>query len=505
MSLVLLLHAHLPYVRDVEREGTLEEDWLYEAITDVYLPLCRVLEAWHADGVDARLTVSISPTLAAMLTDELLVTRYAARLDRLIDFAAKETEPLAKWYADRLARCRADFSERYGRDLTKAFATFLSRGQIELATSSATHAYLPLLSPEPTFQRSQIRIGVRSHERVFGKAPRGFWLPECGYEPGLDAALADAGLEWFVLDTHGVTNADPPPSRGHRAPLLTKHGVVAFARDPSAAASVWSDRTGYPSDVRYRERYRDAGFDRPTAVVQDWLLADGARRALGFKYHRITGRDVALADKEPYDRGAALEAVEAHAEDFASYVSDQAGLVVAPYDAELFGHWWFEGPDFLDRVGRRLEGEMTTPSAVIDAGERFVVTVPAASSWGAGGHAETWLNEATDWIWPELHDAADRLTRLAKTFVDASGIVRRAVVQAGRELLLASASDWPFILSNRTVTAYATARVRGHLARFDELVRDIEANHIDVERLVRYEAEDNAFADLEPADFAADG
>lgn len=523
--LVLFLHAHLPYVRHPNRRDVLEEDWLYEAITDVYLPLCRLFDGWYREGVDVRLAMSVSPPLVEMLQDELLLDRYQERLRRLVELAGLEVQrtrgtdcwPLATRYYERLTRTAEDFAVTYGRDLVGAFGRFARRGQLELATSAATHAYLPLHGVHPSFLRAQIRTGVRAHRRAFGLDPAGFWLPECGYEPGLDDYLAEEGIRYFVMDTHGVTNADPPPVLRHYAPVVCPSGVMAFPRDPASSERVWSAKRGYPSDPRYRERYRDVGFELPPEALNGLVLSDGARRAVGIKYHRVTGLDVPLEDKARYDPELAEDAVEAHAEDFvagriadASRIAQQrarGAVIVAPYDAELFGHWWYEGPAFLDRVVRKVASrrglQLATPTDVIDGGERFQLVAPAHSSWGAGGYASTWLNAATDWILPELHAATIRMRRLADRHARAEGLQRRALTQAARELLLASASDWPFILTHRTVVSYAEQRVRDHLARFDRLHDALASDRIDLELLESLESEDAAFRDLDPRDFCS--
>lgn len=490
--LVLFLHAHLPYVRHVDRENALEEDWLFEAITDVYLPLCRLLDRWNADRVPVRIALSVSPTLTVMLRDRLLLQRYAKRLEDLLALARRERRrtsdgplaPLAESNAHRFEAARTDFFETYDGDLVEAFARAQRRGQLELCTTAATHAFLPHHALHPELVHAQLAVAIRSHHTAFGAAPHGIWLPECGYVPGLDEHLADVGLAYFVMDTHGVTNADPPPVFGHYAPVVCASGVVAFPRDPAASAAVWSDRHGYPGAPEYQERHRDAGFDLDAEALGPLLLDGGQRRSVGIKYHRITGRDVPLGDKALYDPAAAAARIHADAEHFVrtriddavhfARTRDRPAVLVAPYDAELFGHWWFEGPAFLDAVVRNIANTdaiaLATPRDVLDAGERFQLTAPAHSSWGAGGYGWTWLNETTDWILPRLHAATERLwSKLPARPHD-----QRALRQAARELLLACASDWPFILTNDSVVEYATARVKQHLDDFERLTRTID-------------------------------
>ncbi len=513
--LVLLLHAHLPYVRHVERKNLLEEDWLYEAITDVYLPLCRLLDRWHAEHVPVRITLSVSPTLTAMLRDRLLLDRYADRLEALLALARSECArtnggplaDLAQSTAERFEAARTDFFDTYDGDLVEVFARAQRRGQLELFTTAATHAFLPHHTLHPELVRAQLAVAIRSHRRAFHAVPHGIWLPECGYVPGLDDHLEAAGLAYFVMDTHGVTNADPPPVFRHYAPVVCPSGVVAFPRDPAASAAVWSDQHGYPGHAQYRERHRDVGFDLDPEALGPLLLDGGQRRPVGIKYHRVTGRDVPLGAKALYDPVAAAARVRADADHFVRTRVDDAvhfahtryrsAVLVAPYDAELFGHWWFEGPAFLDAVVRKIAEtatlELATPGDVLDAGDRFQLTAPAHSSWGAGGYGWTWLNETTDWILPRLHAATERL----RATLTANAASPRALRQAARELLLACASDWPFILTNDSVVEYATARVTQHLDNFDRLL-----GTIDEDTIVALERAHPIFPDLQLADLS---
>jgi len=241
--LALVLHAHLPYVRHQEHENFLEENWLFEAITETYIPLFLVLENLIEDQIDFRLTISLTPTLASMLLDPLLQSRYLKKLDGTIELAEKEiarTEadpvfrPLALLYHKRLLQVRDAFLNRYRKNLAGAFQRFQQLGKIELAASAATHGYLPLLSVNESAVRAQVGVGVQHYQQVFGEKPKGFWLPECGYYPGVDRILREHGIRYTILETHGVTRADHRPRYGVFAPLFCPSGLAVFGRDPDS-------------------------------------------------------------------------------------------------------------------------------------------------------------------------------------------------------------------------------------------------------------------------------
>ncbi|MER3415056.1 MAG: DUF1957 domain-containing protein [Gemmataceae bacterium] len=518
--LCIVLHAHLPFVRHPEFEDFLEEDWLYEAITETYIPLLQMMESLERDDVDWRLTISISPTLAAMLADPLLQSRYVRHLDNLIRLCEKEIERtrfdvafhrLAHMYHTRFTRARRTFTETYGSNLLRGFAHFHETGKLELMTCAATHGLLPLMTINGNAVRAQIEVGCQEFARHFGHRPKGMWLPECGYAPGIDRLLRDSGIRYFFVDTHGVLFAEPRARYGVYAPLLCPDtGVACFGRDTESSKQVWSAIEGYPGDYNYREFYRDVGFDLDYDYIRPHLHQIGVRTFLGIKYYKITGK---TDHKLPYDPQAALEKAAEHAGNFmfnrekqvewlAGLMHGRQPIVVAPYDAELFGHWWFEGPDWLNFLLRKICYDQQTIKTITvpEYLERYPthqVSQPAFSTWGWKGYCEVWLNGNNDWIYRHLHEAADRMVELARRFPQADPLQRRALNQAARELLLAQSSDWAFIMQTRTAVQYADDRTRTHILNFLHLYDQLRDGRIDEDWLSKLEARHNIFPDLD--------
>ena len=514
--LALILHAHLPYVRHPEHDRFLEESWLFEAITECYLPLLGVMAGWHRDGMHTRLTLSLSPTLCAMVLDPLLQDRYERHLNGLIELSEKETyrtqwEPrqhaLAGMYFRRLQELRQAYYA-CDRDLVGAFRRFQDLGRLEIVTCAATHALLPLLAHHPPALRGQILTARDHYQSCFGRDPRGIWLPECAYAEGVETVLQEANLRWFLTDTHGVLHATPRPRYGVFAPIFTRNAVAAFGRDLESARQVWSRHEGYPGDPRYRDFYRDVGFDLDFDYVRPYLPTPDQRGFTGLKYHRITGGD---GGKEIYDREAALRVADDHATHFLrarteqirrlAEIMDRPPLVVSPYDAELFGHWWYEGPEFLDLFVRKAYFDqkiftLVTPEEFLLRYPTQQVATPSPSSWGEEGYWRAWLNDTNEWIYPHLQMAQERMTELARRFPRATGLTERALKQAARELLLAQASDWPFILRTGTSPEYARRRVKNHLLRFLKLHEQLTAKRVDAAWLGEIEHLDNLFPDV---------
>lgn len=531
----LILHAHLPYVRHPEYPEFLEEDWLFEAITEVYLPLIFIFQNLHDADAAPRVAINVSPPLSEMLADPLLQERYTRHLENLLDLAEKEVnrtsseaiefQAVAEMYADNLRHSLGLWNDRYGRNLINAFRELQDEGVLEIITCCATHGFLPLIST-PEARRAQISIAVANYKKHFHRQPRGIWLAECAYEPGVEKILKEFGIEYFISDTHAILYGDPRPKYGVHAPVVCPNGVATFARDIETSQQVWSAEIGYPGNDVYREFYRDIGWDLPIDYLKPYLHADGNRRHLGLKYHRITGRNVPQQHKQPYIPKLATEKAAENAMHFIGERIKQAHklrktfdghppLVTSPYDAELFGHWWFEGPQFIDFLFRKMHWDQNeiaavTPGDFLDSGIPIQVQQPTASSWGENGYYKVWLNENNSWMYPYQHDAERRMTEYADRFAAAEApsfpvslvhngadISVRLLNQMARELLLAQSSDWAFQIYQGTTVEYSSRRFQSHIHRFDLLAKMLDSGNIDHELLAEIGARDNIFAEID--------
>ena len=525
--LALVLHTHLPFVRHPEEEFFLEEIWLFEAITECYIPLIQVFQRLLDDDVPFRITMSLTPTLVSMLQDSLLQERYLRHLDRLIELSEKEIERtsfqpefhhLARMYHGKFLEAKAVFVQQCQKDLVDAFKYFQDKGCMEIIASSATHGFSPLLNVCKEAVSAQIHIGVDHYTKTFGQPPNGIWLPECGYYPGLDEILKEAGVRYFFVDSHGIINADPLPRYGVYAPVYCTSGVGAFGRDWESSKQVWSAKEGYPGDADYREYYKDIGYELDFDYIRPYIHPMGIRINTGIKYWRITGNNYY---KEPYRPEWAREKAAIHAANFMfnrekqvehlSHYMDRKPIIIAPYDAELFGHWWYEGPVWIEFLMRKIAYDQKTvkaitPSEYLREYPTNQIAVPSQSSWGYKGYNEYWLEGSNDWIYKHLYMAAERMIELVKTHKPVknkpkSDPMRRALHQAARELLLAQASDWPFIMKTGTMIPYAHKRFTSHISRFTRLYNDIKNNQIDGGWLREIELRDNIFSDMPCADY----
>jgi len=548
-AFTFVLHSHLPYARQAGRWPHGEE-WLHEGATDTYLPLLAALHDLADENVPVRLTVSLTPVLLEQLADPLVLDNLETFLRELRERASSDVtrfeqagEPawaaVAAFYRDRFAWLLSTFRDRFGRDLIGAFRRLQDLGSVELATSAATHGYLPLFERDSAIH-AQVAVGVRTYVRHFGRWPESFWLPECGYRPpyvtdegrghlrpGLHEFLADQGILCFFAETHAVEGGHPVgkalgdalgpygqiprrytvPGGSYPEPTIKTTylpywvggtRVAVLGRNNRTGLQVWSAEHGYPGDYHYREFHKRDGVS-------------------GLHYWRVTGARGDLADKALYNPDAAFARVRDHAAHFSGLVEDllrefhastgRFGIISAAYDTELFGHWWFEGVEWLKEVLRRLSGSehvqlVGAAEFVREHPPEDVLSLPE-SSWGQAGNHFTWLNVDTQWMWPLITGASLRMERLVAANPRPDSLAARALNQAARELLLLQSSDWPFLVTTGQAREYAETRFQSHLQRFDELADGLEAGAVDERALQRYESLDNPFLDIDYRDFAA--
>ena len=514
-----VLHAHLPYIHHPESEDYLEEEWLFEAISETYIPLLLNFKKLEEEHVDFRLTMTMSPPLLNMLDNKLLQERYIKYLNKHIELAEKEVKRtvydsrlnnLSKYYLNRYTNDLHVFKDIYNCELIKGFKHFQDIGVLEIITCGATHGYFPILYINEKTVRAQIAVGVQTYKKFFGKAPRGIWLPECGYVPEADKYLKEFGIEYAIVETHGILYADPTPIYGTYAPIVSYGGLVAFGRDLESSRQVWSSINGYPGDFNYREFYRDIGYDCDYEYIKPYIASNGARVNTGIKYYRITGKD---CPKDYYDIQWAKDSAEKQAGHFmdcrtkqidhlASYMNVPP-IITCPYDAELYGHWWYEGPYWLYILFKKIyydecNFKLITPSEYIDMYPQMQVSTPCRSSWGANGYSEVWLNQTNDYAHRHLHKAGDRMCELASMFPNEGNTLRRqALNQCARELLLAQSSDWLFIITNGTMVEYAHKAIKDHIGRFTKLYYQIKNNKIDAKYLLDIFDKDDIFPEID--------
>ncbi len=542
MRFVLTLHSHLPWVLHHGRwpHGS---DWICEAALDTYLPLVAALDRLETSGTDAMLTLGVTPVLAAQLAHPTFRTEldayFAQRLeaidtlpDELDQSGDTELIPLAAFWKSRVETLQATWRQ-IGGDLIGAFRRHAAAGRLELISSAATHGFLPLLGRDESI-RLQLLVGRAEHVRRFGELPRGCWVPECAYRPrgpwqplpsatpvadrpGIEEHLSYAGFRWFFVDAHlaeagetydlysGVprrttkTSAARSPYRAYQvATAAAGRPVHVLVRDPKTTAQVWSRHGGYPGDGRYLEFHK-------------------IRYPGGLKLWRVTSTTADLGDKESYRPDEAQTAVAFHAGHFRELLDTVAGsatrhdrVIVAPFDTELFGHWWFEGVDFVEQLFDRLESDgavvPTSAGQFLDDEKPNTVLALGQGSWGANGDFSMWLNPETEWTWQRLWPLEERFWNAAPHAVQRPELFE-IIDQAARELLLAQSSDWQFIISTGAAGDYATKRFVEHCDALETLLPALEGAPVNLGH-VRYVAAqlrdiDGLFEDLVGAVAAA--
>ena len=426
----LVLHMHLPFVRHIEFPVSLEEQWLFEAITSCYAPLLKMFWNLEHDKIDFRITVSISPPLVSMLSDPELQERYREFLRESIALAEKELEHnkgktfqhTIETILNRLHSAKEVF-ESYGGNILHGFRDFQNLEKVEVMTCAGTHPILPYYTQMPEIARGHIQLACRQYESIFGRWPRGMWLPENAFVPGLDHFLAKEGIKWTIVNSTGITRGSTRPWYSTYRPVITHNNLAVFGIDEDTRAQVWSREAGYPGDARYKEWYRDIGYDAGWEYLPEYFKTGNVRRNTGLKYYRITGKNVPLHEKQPYSPEWANQAVadqasrpvrhchrgaQAH---FQRNKHQIKPIALSAYDGELFGHWWEEGPAWIEMVFRKMCCDQSsvrpcTPSEFLAEQPRHQLQMPAPSTWGKKATFETWLDgrayRPNAWIYRHL-------------------------------------------------------------------------------------------------------
>lgn len=508
-SLNLILHAHQPYVRHLEYERFLEEDWLYEALNETYIPLLRMLDritSEHFSGV--KLTLCFSPTLLSMLSDPALQERFLSYMERHLELGRKEIERTKNENSDCYLMAYRYYNETSENlrvykslkcDLISAFKNYEERGVVEIIGSAATHAFLPLYKDYPSAVNAEIEEGIEVHKKYFNKIPKGFWLPECGYYPGLDKILKKNGIEWIQLPSQApLLSADRSLFGGYR-PITLPSGVKAFSLDWGLTNLVWSDKTGYPCDGVYREFYRDIGYELPLDYVGPYMHEEGLRVFTGFKYYAITGK---TDNKIFYDISKAEEKCTEHVknfifnlerkDEFLSSYGINDGVINIAFDAELFGHRWYEGIDFLEKLLLSLSTKesnitLSTPSEILKEKGKTEKLRINECSWNPRGGEDGYLEGGNRWVCRHTFNAIEKMEDLIRRFPSQGDLKDRFLTQASKELLLALSSDWQVMIHNNTSSSYAEKRLRGHLESFNVVYSSMCKNTANTEWLINAE------------------
>lgn len=511
-SFCLVLHTHMPYVR---KNGTwpVGEDWLYRAISQAYIPILGVLAQLDGEGISTCFAMTMTPVLCEQLEDDYIQERFREYLETMIlhseddirDFEYmhdEERRALAEAYREAFSRQLKAYKAIRG-DIIGALASFEEQGMIETISSCATHAFLPGLKDERLVE-NQVRLGIESHRKRFGRNPSGFWVPECAYRKDLELILQSEGVEYMLTDPSSL------PGRPVTCPYYAGESRVAVLRGSERALGhVWDKEMGYPTDGSY--------LDTTKYYLQSGLL-----------YWRVTGLNVPIEDKVIYQPDAAKRRAFDHVEHFLDEVILELGqskpcgspssggtprkrsapgpspILLANFDTELFGHGWYEGIDWLEVLFRSLAASATVkpslPALYLENNAPVESAEVLETTWEYDKGHLTWINPRTQWMWDELDSTEKKMLRLLEHGGPrAVEPAERVLIQVLRELLILEASDWQYMVAKERAKKYATQRFRTHLDRFWKLVRALEDGKTDeiLTQLEEVEELDNLFADLD--------
>jgi len=539
----LVLNAHLPYVRDYvdsahpydlledeeggEREkdeyaavedeqdqeillpNSIEESWFFEAVSETYLPLLGVFDRLEGAHIPFRLGISLSPVLGQMFCDDYLIKKYIAHLERQIEFGRYEVErldgraecALAQHYFDQAVERHAAFTIRYDRDILKALDHYQKKGRIELIAAPATNAFIPFLCRFPEAVRAQMETALTFYRYAMGVSPKGFWPGELGWSKDMSSYIYSYGLNYTIVNSHGLLFGKPAPSRGTFYPVKTKEGLFVLACDYSASAIIAKMQKEGP----YRDNNRDVVDEPENGEMNPFIAKNGEKYHSGYKYWQ-------MRNDRPYNPAEAKSCMQEQAREFldalkgrfsaASEYMKEMPISLCAFNADSFGRQWHEGSHFIESLFRLAPGDkeiqFMTPSEYLfqQPISAIEMSYPEFSSWGDNGYAECWLDSSNDWIYRHINRSIDRMVELACRFTEDSSLKERSLNQAARELLLAQAADWPALLYREESADYAKKQIESALQNFNIIYESLGRSHISAEWLTSLERRHNIFPNI---------
>ncbi len=459
IKICIILHAHLPFVCDSSRDLPLEEIWLYQNIAECYIPLVMMCNSLLKKNIQPSIALSLSPTLITMLQQDYYKHRFkqwCLQLCEFSDILKKHNRKAVKalHFYDAFITDRLHYIEN--NDVLDELQYLACNNAVELLTTAATHPFMPLLRHFPYMMRLQIKLGIDTFYSRFGYKPDGFWLPEMGYCYGMDSYLIDENINYTIVNDKSILMSNAVPHYGNFFPSVTKSGLMILPRDTVLSMKIWSGQ-GYPGNPYYREFHRDALYE-----LQE-LSPTPDNTLLGLKIYAVTGSD----DKKYYNPDCIPEIVSKQVDDFidtiykrseqVANITNKPPVFILPFDAELFGHWWFEGPLFLEllieKIAQLHDVELIMPSDLL--GSECATVDLVESSWGKQADFSTWYN-------PLVRRNAAMLDEIMYEFLQYVNLKNEMLYQCAREILLAMASDWLFMISTGSYTDYAGRRFSEH-------------------------------------------
>ena len=515
-NLTLIIKANQDFVRHTGDDKKINApllNSLYESISNVYVPLLRMVERLEADNIPCRFGLVLPPVLCNLLSDEEIQNNYLEYLGNRLELGKKElqrnadSEDIIKLINNEIEEIdclRLDFENKYKKNLIPVFADFMRKGYIELLGTTGTELYMPHYVDLKEVISAQIECGLHAYRQCFGTVPEGFWLSDFGYTPGIDKIIRAYGYTYTILDARSVLLAETMPSSGIFYPSRTDNSLVIFARDKSTDYELFND-DGFVLNPVYRNQNRDIGYDLPLDELSPMLSEDNIRYSTGFKYWNRN------YDDDTQNIYIPEEAKEQAKKDAKAFIIKRIDILnrasellpnnsfvtnVFTLDAKKTFGKWYETIDWLEAIFRYAkEYNLTVNTCDKQCSEQYSLEKisPYYSSGFGAGYGENLLSSKNCWMMRYIHKACERMIDLSDRFSNDTGLKTRLLNLGAKELMLAQSSNLSKMINHSEFPEYAEIRFKDSINAFTAVFDSLGSNTVSTEWLTTLEAKDSVF------------
>lgn len=522
-KLLFIFNTSQEYIKHIGEDAekyAAEESFLFEAISNTYIPLLKMLEKFEHESLPVKFAIVLTPVLCTLLEDSVIQQKYVDWLDKKIEFGKKELERVSgnSALSDAVSLClekaendKNDF-EAFGRRLVKRFAEFQKKNYVEILATCATDIFLPYYNDIPEILNAQVEAGIFAYRSFFGNVPEGFWLPELGYYDGIERVLRSYGVNYTVVDSKSFLFSEIEPKKGIFGPARFANALVVFGKEPFSDKEIFGS-DGYAKNSVYRSENRDIIFSLPSDKIESFVKEGTARYSVGYKYWTKASDSEEevinpLETENVYSKGNAMRQCILDASDFVNkkcekltkaekLLSDSKNVsMVITLNVTKLSENWSESVDWIEQVFRKIcetDVQLEIPKNLAKDPFELQRISPCYGSSSGVGYGEDLLSSKNNWMMRYVRKASERMVDLSDRFPTDTGLKARLLNLGAKELMFAQSSGWAKMIHNGVFPEYAAMRFKQSINDFTSVFDALGSNTVSTEWLTKLEAQHQIF------------